>query len=186
MSLKKKANSFENKLYKENDRQQGKIKPVKRLKTSELIMEKEKQKMKHKYNKILRKDRKIDSSSKKHDQKESALDIALKKESNFNEYHKKLAEEKTEAKKKFKRDPKVFTAKKRAVEEYEKKLEEKEAARVEQEKKLEEKVSALRKYKKTRKDKYRGVCSKSKSGQIYMGNQVDSLLKKIVQNNKKI
>ena len=140
--------------------------------------------MKHKYNKILRQDRKP-NANKKQEQKASALEVAIRKESNFNEYHKQLTEEKIEAKKKFKRDPKVFTAKKRAVEEYEKKVQEKEVARVEEEKKVEEKVSALKKYKKTRKDKFRGVCSKSKSGQIFMGNQVDSLLKKIVQNNKK-
>ncbi len=35
-----------------------KAKPVKRLKTSELIMEKEKQTMQHKYNKVLPQDRK--------------------------------------------------------------------------------------------------------------------------------
>ena len=51
-------------------------------------------------------------------------------------------------------------------------------------KKMEEKQNALNKYKKTRKDKFRGVCKRSKSGQTLMGNQVDSLLKKIVQNNK--
>jgi len=156
-----------------------KANPVKRLKTSELIMEKEKQKMKHKYNKVLRQDRKNPG------QKASALELALRKESNFKEYHKKLTEEKTEAKKKFRRDPKVFTAKKRAVEEYEKKVQEKEVVKLEEEKKAEEKESALKKYRKTRKDKFRGVCNKSKSGQIFMGNQVDSLLKKIVQNNKK-
>ena len=53
----------------------------------------------------------------------------------------------------------------------------------ENEKKIEAKEAALKKHKKTRKEMFRNLCSKSQSGQIFMGNQVDNLLKKIVKNS---
>lgn len=42
----------------------------------------------------------------------------------------------------------------------------------------------MKTYKKTRKAKFKGLCGKSKTGQMLMGNQVDNLLKKIVQLKK--
>jgi hypothetical protein len=51
----------------------------------------------------------------------------------------------------------------------------------EQKKKL-EKEAALTAYKRNRKQKYRGLCKKSGSGQILMGKQVDALLQKIKKN----
>ena len=53
----------------------------------------------------------------------------------------------------------------------------------ENEKKIKAKEAALKKHKKIRKENYRNLCSKSRSGQIFMGNQVDILLKKIVKNS---
>jgi hypothetical protein len=50
----------------------------------------------------------------------------------------------------------------------------------------EEKANAIKNYKKNRKDKFKGlVTGRSKTGQMLMGNQVDNLLKKIVQNKNK-
>ena len=102
-------------------------KPVKRLKRNDLIAEKEKLKMKHKFNKMMRKDH--NPKLRKNRNPESSLEIALKKEADSQKYQKVTEQEKVENKRKFKRDPKEFTVKKRAVEEYEKKMKEKEVER---------------------------------------------------------
>ena len=67
--------------------------------------------------------------SRKNRNPESSLEIALKKEADSQKYQKVTEQEKVENKRKFKRDPKEFTVKKRAVEEYEKKMKEKEVER---------------------------------------------------------
>lgn len=99
-------------------------KTVKRLSRNDLIAEKEKLKMKHKFNKIMRKDH--NPKLRQNRNPESSLEIALKKESDLKKYQKMDEQEKSDNKRKFKRDPKKFTVKKRAVEEYEKKMKEKE------------------------------------------------------------
>ena len=100
-------------------------KPVKRLKRNDLICEKEKQKMQHKFNKIMRKENKSECSEKG----ETSLDLAIKKEliiqKEYNMYENTTKKNKAQ-KYHQRQNPEVNTANKRAQIEYEKKIKEKE------------------------------------------------------------
>lgn len=108
----------------------GKFKRAKVMKRSELITQKEKEKMKHKYNKVMRKERNPKLQQMK---PQSALELAIKKEEHMKRFLGKDSEEQSaETSKRFgnkNRDAKAPTANKRAVQEYENKKMEKQRAR---------------------------------------------------------
>lgn len=108
----------------------GKFKKAKVMKRSELITQKEKEKMKHKYNKVMRKERNPKLQQMK---PQSALELAIRKEEHMKRFLGKDWEDQgTEAAKRFgnkNKDAKAPTANKRAVQEYENKKMEKQTAR---------------------------------------------------------
>lgn len=130
---------------------------------NELIAQKEKNKMFHKYKKMLRKETKGITTGHTFSKNKNAT-TAPPTSSTSGAYR---------------------TANKRAQEMYDEKLKEKEKEKQELEQKQAQKTEAILKYKETKKSKFKTLCAKSKTGQIKMGKQMDLLLNKIQINLKK-
>lgn len=76
-----------------------------------------------------------------------------------------------------------LTANKKALLEFEAKKKEKQERLEEEKKRREAREAAMAAHKKNRKTKYRDLCKRTRSGQILMGKQIDTLINKI-QNKK--
>lgn len=151
-------------MAKINERKvENKRKPLKR---NDLIAEKEKIKMQHKYNKMMRKEAKTSSNPMRPSQR-----VQTNKRKSFDRSNK--VEEQT---------TKYKTVNQRAKELYEEKQQEKQRVKEEEERKEAEKKNAIQKYKNNKKDKFKKLCKKTKNGQILMGKQMDTLLTKIQKN----
>lgn len=169
------------------------FKKKKPLKRNELIAQAEKTKLYHKYKKMMRKEAKVNTQqNEKKAVKEKFQDnrVDFKKSESVNRNNinnKNDRNNKVDVKKRQndKDDKKYRTVNQRAQTLYEEKQLEKQKQQEEREKKEAEKRDAKKKYKSAKKEKFKKLCNKTKSGQILMSKQMDLILNKIQKNSSK-